>query len=80
MIILALATYVDEKGKHIPSFIMNFGNLKQCEEFYWKKESSKLKIKFLPHNTSILWDSYKFFEDNIQEAMTLDELREYYED
>ncbi len=60
--------------------MMNFGNFKQCEEFYWKKESSKLKIKFLPHSYVVVWDDYGFFRNNIEEAMTLEELREYYED
>lgn len=71
--------YADcHNGKPIHGYIMNYGNLEQCIKAYCVL-NDKGKVRFYPNNKSIRWDDVQFFNDNWSEAMTIEELKEYYE-
>ncbi|AWD90496.1 hypothetical protein KNT87_gp057 [Erwinia phage Cronus] len=59
------------------NYMVNYGNLKQCENFL--NNHPFHEVRFYPNNKSVRWDDVRFFDANWSEAMTIEELREYYE-
>lgn len=71
--------YADiHNGKLMHGYIMNYGTLEQCELARYRI-NEPTRIRFYPNNKSIRWDDVRFFDANWSEAMTIEELKEYYE-